>query len=287
MRTHYRKICFKLNFIQNTNFDLNEQSIGSIFCSYNYQVDRFNRPEAFEPKYVKLDYQPNHVIDLDNKNILVSSFVDRKLRLYDSDFKLIQDIHKINDVDIVPCGLASDSSGNIFLANSLDGTLIKLDRDLRFLKSTFNSYNIPYSDIQVYKNKIYASTYCLKQVDVLTTELVLVSSFHLDHEPSQMRISNDTACILVSNEQSEKNTFFYSLPDFKVIGKYGKSGPIMNFRNFFYVYEHSDVNIIDKYGKHVHKFNNPFKKTVVNLHVTRYFKDKIFYCLLDNCICII
>jgi hypothetical protein len=73
---------------------LEEDSIGSFSCNIDDYIDKnlIDIVETGKPEYIELDYIPNCIVELKNKNILVGSFDDNLLALYDSEFKLIRKI---------------------------------------------------------------------------------------------------------------------------------------------------------------------------------------------------
>ncbi len=258
--------------------------MGSVFCHYTDQNDfnLFDKLERSRPEYVELDYRPSQILKLDDTRILVSSVKDKILALYDHKLNLTKKIQKINSACFAPCGLATSQDGSVFMANVMDGTLMKLNKDFELVKAISNPYNIPYTDIQIHRNLIYACIGHLKRIDVLSLDLVLLHSHHLDYEPYRVRIVNDTACVSVHTGWFQTKNIFYNLTDFKVIGERKETGLTLAYQNLFYGFERDEVKVLDRYGKPINRKVNRFG-AISNAYVD----NETFYGLLDRKILVI
>jgi hypothetical protein len=70
---------------------MEENQIGSFSSNYDSILSSLGQPED-----IKLDYEPNQVVELKDKNILISFFDGMHLALHDPDFKLIRKINQIS-----------------------------------------------------------------------------------------------------------------------------------------------------------------------------------------------
>ena len=97
-------IIFQVNFEFNEKFVLDEDFVGSFSCNIDDYNDKslIDVIERGKPEYIDLDCDPQCIVELKNKNILVGSWNDELLALYDSDFKLIRKITEIDGEIICP-----------------------------------------------------------------------------------------------------------------------------------------------------------------------------------------
>ncbi len=165
-------IIFQVQFETNEKFVLD----GSFSCNIDDYIDKslIDILETGKPEYFKFDSKPNRIVELKNKNILVSSCRYDLLALHDSELKLIRTIKEINNEEIQPFGLACDQNGNIYFTNVRDHSLFKLDSELKSIQSI----KCGCYDITIYKDKIYAFNILDKCIRVYSLDLDLISEQH-------------------------------------------------------------------------------------------------------------
>ena len=90
-------------------------------------------------EHIKIDYQPHYLLVLKNGNILIGSYVDDCLLLYDPNFELIRKVDKINDSKIATFSLTCDVSNEaIFVSHGYENALIKLDSELNWIATVIH-----------------------------------------------------------------------------------------------------------------------------------------------------
>ncbi len=194
-------------------------------------------------------------MELNNGNILVSSFVNKSLFLYDSDFKFIKNVH----CAIPPSGIACDREGNIYV--SVRHSLKKFDSELNEIGhvNMFNGH--AYSDIFIDNNRIYACKENVKQLAIFTLDFnLIIESLRLTCTPVQIKIANNTACLLGKVTGTFKMYFYKILSNsrFQFIIKHDAWGPPLAYQNMFYVYENTGFSVFNDKGEFVERQKKKF-----------------------------
>ncbi len=267
------------------NTTLNEDCIGQIYCSHRTLLQKLDKRK---PDYFELDFDPHRIIKLQNESIIISgNLVDNRLALYDSQFNFIKHGQDFIKNPIHASGLTIDKYGNVYVGNALLNSLIKLDKHLKVVKSIKHSENQVFGDICAYEDKIYSCIPFLKRIDVLSLDLVPLSSHYLEHEPCQIRVSRNTACIhvCIENDNFEFKTFFYQLPSFEVISKQDQNGPILANENLFYIYEDDGLAVFSQNGEFIDKKLTKYGKTEYACSGINFVDDNLLICLKNKRLC--
>ncbi len=182
-----------------------------------------------------MDYEPNQVVELKDKNILISCYEGMHLALHDPDFKLIRKINQISGKLIRPDELDVSEDGHIFMTNT-DQSISKLSSGFELVK-VYKYPNVKRHDIIsicIYKDKLYAAV--PDRIDVMSLDFKLISSHYLEGSPQQIKIADDRACV-ISCINKEFTTCFYSLPKFDLITSMAVYGSIVVHDGMFYIYD--------------------------------------------------
>ncbi len=266
----------------NKDFDITLNHIGSISCNF----------DADEPAYfelVKLDYTPNHLIQLNDSNILLSCIKNQFFALHDSNLKFIRKIKKIDGVRIKPYGLAQSTEGNLFISSSnFRSTIYKLDCKFQVIKFQI-AKNKQFGYIHVYGDLLYACLTNQKQINVFNLDLELVSAHQLEYHPLQIKVTKDRACVLTVDAKKIRRTYFYKLPSFEVVSKINEHGALLVHQDKFYIYgtQNNIHTAYDKNGDIIdRKLNEKFSKIKkYPVRVWDIIGNKLFFCI-DKQICI-
>jgi hypothetical protein len=196
--------------------------IESLLSAYEYD-NLLARLDKFE--YICFDFQPSGILELANGNILVCSWLNNLMVLYDSNFNQICRMLRVNDQVIWPSGLASDPNGNVFVTDVLHNSINKLNVDLGFIKA----YRIPDDSvlrtIAIYKERLYACLLLKKRIDIMSLDFQQISSHSVDIMPVEIKImSDDVACIVGQDKAGLMETRFYKMPSFDLIIRHNKVG---------------------------------------------------------------
>jgi hypothetical protein len=300
-RTFNHFIIYKIHIAWNQNIALDEESICSISTSHpnimemkrSYCDDRKSLIAILEtrkPIYIQLDFEPDHMIETKNKNILLSSYSGRFLALFDSEFKFIRKITEINNEELNPWAIACDESGNIYVTNDGNSSLNKLDSELNLLKSIIDDDDM-FTDFTIYKNNIYA---CMnKSIQVYCLDLNKVCEFIVKGNPDHIKIGNNTACICfetkTENDVYSYSTRFYKLPSFELLIEHNVKGPILVHNSMFHVYNWPNLIVFDINGNLAGKIDIFLNETVngcVGLNKSFcYFSNNFHLCLKDKRFC--
>jgi hypothetical protein len=266
----------------NKELEISEDFVGSFYCNYDYvrKYDLFKSLNAQVPEYIMLDYNPSHVIQLNDGNILISSYRDNIMGLYDNDFNLIRKITKINNEPFQSDGLAKDNNGNLFIVNDLKKTVDLLDSELRYIRSIHQPYDGYYSDIFAHENRLYACVPALKRIDIITCGLETISEIRLDIVPYQLKILNQVACVLVNYSK----IYFYNISKFELISKFDGCGSILAYNDLFYVYQDDGFSLFDPSGNFIGKKSTYYGRTKQICADISVINRKLIICL-DQKIC--
>jgi hypothetical protein len=240
-----------LDFLENRDFQLTEDSIGSIFCSKQNIFRNISSPEL-----IKIGYNVTDLFELNNGNILIGSYYDNVLGVYDAEFKLIRKKDKIFGQQLIqPAGLVCHTDGSVFMTNSglfkSDDTLNKLDGNLQLIKTFKHPHTTErYGDLCIYENKLFVCS--TKSIDVFTLDLMPIISYMFEHEPILLRIMNNVACVSVAISDEKRQNCFFRLPSFELIAKHeqtGSIGSILAHDNLFYIVTGGAYSVYSQHGK--------------------------------------
>jgi hypothetical protein len=274
---------FQVGLILNDDLEISDDFVGSFYCNYDYvhKFDIFKSLSAQIPEYITVDYSPSQISQLKDGNILISSYKDKLLAMYDNEFNLIRRTTKINNESFQVDGLTRDSNGNIFIINDLKKTIDLLDNELRLIKSIKQPSGGYYSDIFVYDDKLYACVPALKRIDTLSCTLeVVAESSRLDVVPYQIRVMNKVACVLANYSK----IYFFDISSFQVIAKYDECGSILAYNQAFYVYHDTGFILFDQNGNFVERKSVDFGRRKQMCAGISVINNKLLICL-DQKIC--
>ena len=94
---------------------------------------------------IDLGFIPTSSFTLPNGNLVIASYESADLKIYDSEFKLIKRVDKINNRKFNPKYLTSNGKNSIYLTDCSAHQIIQTDLDFNFIKqfgsegSSFNN----------------------------------------------------------------------------------------------------------------------------------------------------
>jgi hypothetical protein len=260
------------------SFDELESSIESLIDNNSSYT---NNIETIEIKYHKLSISPTDLIRLQNGNYLVYSYDDTLIIEYDTKFSFIREIRTINNNPIEPNGLICDDCFNVYVMNSTNNTIYKLNSKLDFVKSFESKRISSYRDIYYYDEKIYAITYNSKEIDTMTLDLELIKSNTLNIFPSKICILEDVMCVVGSD--NDYKTYFYKLSSFRKLSEYDGTGLIMPYYKYFLRYS-NNFSVFDKNGRLIKEFPLSCGNIKYTDDGMCLMNKKLFLCLQENVI---
>jgi hypothetical protein len=252
--------------------------LGTIDCNFDNILNKLNQSE-----YIQLDFQPSQIVQMNTRDILISSFDDDLLALYDADFNFMRKIHKINGENISPTGLACDKIGNIFMGNGFDGSLIKVNNKFELVCQT--GENKDYGDIHIHNDRLYVCERTTNAIEVLSLDLEHMAVYPLDYEPCQTRIINDTVCVLLKVTDDLFFTSFYKSPSFELIAQTGYSGTILAHDKMFYIYKDTGFMVFGQTGEFIDKKKTNFENQKYCEDGIIMIDDVIYVCIDDKKLC--
>jgi hypothetical protein len=269
----------KAKFSTDECLDITEDHIGSFHCNYGSLLDNYlGKLSDFDSECIQLQYQPHNIIELGNKNIVVSSYDNNLLALYDPSFNLIRKLTEIQSdrfygdeypptsPEIKPDGLACSVDGDVFMTSWSQDTLYKLNSQLEVVKSHLSDYQDYYTDIDVYEDRLYACVNIKDRIDVFDLNLKPVSKHYIGVLPFQIKVIKDRACVRIIDSNSQFKTYFYRLPSFELITKSYIYGPMFVHDDVFYVNNHdgSSLTAFDKNGHTIGEKKTDYEPTDYN-----------------------
>jgi hypothetical protein len=263
-----------------SDFRIEENEIGLWSSNYDSILSSLGQPED-----IKLDYAPNQVVELKDKNILISSYENKHLALHDPDFKLIRKIDKISGKLIQPYGLDVSSDGHIFMTNTIDTSIYKLNSEFELVQVYKGANDEEYKNICIYKDKLYAAVGV--GIDVMSLDLELISSHDLRPKgwPFRIKIADDRACVLLETDEPNKRhtaVCFYSLPKFDLITSIDYSGPMLVHHGMFYIYYDSCFYAYDQDGELVDLKATVYRQPEYADDGMSLIRNQLFICLPDG-----
>jgi hypothetical protein len=174
------------------------------------------------------------ICSLDNceKLLLCNS---SKLSVYDSNFKLLEIIDKINNRQFQFTNVTTDGANAIYLADKRTHEIVMLD--LQFKKvASFGTYGKGNGNLKLpqglvyHNNRVYVCDSGNHRIVQLKADLKFEKAINLEFSPYQIKIINRTACI----RNGHGNIFFYDLNNFKLKCNYETDGKISTIGCFFY-----------------------------------------------------
>ena len=120
------------------NFKLSDESVFRTEVLFG-EVDNYfdNKMDTIEVKnYLinDLDFGPTSFYTLPNGNLVIASRKSKVLKIYDSEFKLIKTVDKINNKTFKPQYLTSNGKNSIYITDGLNIHIIQTDLDFNFIK---------------------------------------------------------------------------------------------------------------------------------------------------------
>ncbi len=156
--------------------------------------------------------------------------------------KLKKKITTFDDNNKFHCLFATTNEQNlIYLTNRIEHEVIMTDLELNKLTSigTKGSNNAQFNcpeDICYHNGKIYICDHYNKRIQIFKEDLSFDSLFEIESHPFQIKICQETVCIVASS-----CVHFYDLPTFTLKYKYSDhAGKLSELSSYFY--EYFDVN---------------------------------------------
>ena len=188
------------------------------------------------------DFDPVYAFALPNSRNLITS-LDR-LRIYDENWKCIQDIDKINDEEIKPYGVALNiDDEKTYIADCRKHRILMIDFEFNLIKSVgsqgteYNQFDEPF-DLCLLNNNLYVCDSNNNRIQVLNNNLEFLKSFEVDYKPYQIKPLNSILAV-----QAKMEICFYNSSDLSLIQKY----------------DHG-LCVISKLNSNIYGFNNEAKK---------------------------
>lgn len=240
-------IVHKLKF-NISEFKIDLKCIGEINYTNNDRL--FTRLRSKTYKTIYLNVSASDVCELPNGNLLVSSYNNSNITIYDKNFKLIRVVDRINGQSFNPLSAATNDIDKVYISHCQNNRIIMTDIDLNFIKySTIstNDFGDPYG-ICYFNSFVYVCDYRNRRIHKFNSQLEQHVSYVIDIDPRQIQIIGNLACI----RNSRISIGFYDLKTFQFKHKYtGHGGDILALNSNFI--EHSSSKnafcIFDKNGK--------------------------------------
>ena len=251
---------------------------------------------SLQPKFIDSQISsPGCVTILKNGNILVCEY--QAIHVLDKDSKLLRKVDKINNVSLSKCvSISTNNEDKIYICDYSSHSVKMVDLDFNFIKqfgtgvagNGLNQLKYPY-DSCFFKNFLYVCDLNNSRIVKLTENLDYVEAFYLDYEPVNIRIYNNTACILPDRNGIK----FHDLNTFALKYEYpNESGTIAVFDPFFFVLKRdlTKLSCFDENGqllKSIQLDNLLNKGLEVDDHTTTLVNNGKFLLFSNNKIVII
>lgn len=184
-------------------------------------------------KFYDFEDSTDHMHRLLNGNIISIDLVSSRLTLFDSDFKQIKVINKLNNWKVKIFSATSDTEGAVYLTFFENDAIVKTDLDLNVIKVIGEKDASPYRDprgITFYNGFLYLCDFGNQRIAKLDTEMDCLDSFFFER-CNEIIIANGVACI----SAPEGGSYFYDLKTKTLLKKqcFGRSRHFV-FDKLFY-----------------------------------------------------
>ena len=214
-----------------------DELIGELSFKCEDMIEKFINTKH---QIINLDTEPKDFCTLSNDKLLVASRSSKNLKIYDSNFKLIKTIEKINCQSFTPFSIATNNRNSIYMTEEMQDKIIQCDMDFNFIKAfgTRGSENDQLHaplDIIFNKNAIFVCDSNNKRIQKLSEDLLFKESYPLNFKPWKIRIIKNSVCIRPTGEPF---IAFFSLNPFYLKLKVEEgNGDIFNLNSWFYEYD--------------------------------------------------
>jgi hypothetical protein len=206
------------------------------------------------------------IYDLKNGTILIGSYYDNIVALYDANFKMITSLKHLplKNQLVQPAGICCHPDGSIFMTNSgLHGNVDTVNKlrqqnvDLHVVKSVEQKNKKEHlGDICVQGDKIYVcgST----SITIYNLDLDLLTTHKFEHEPIFLRMIKDVACVTISVSSEERQNCFYRVPSFELMIGHEYTNTmdsLMAHKDLFYIVNGERYSVYNMNGKLVERAN--------------------------------
>jgi hypothetical protein len=227
---------------------------------------------TINPKRKTFEFAPHDIIQLPNKNILIST--TDSLALFNENFEVLIE-SKSFEGKMDNFVMTNDLLGDIFIKSLTTKYMARLSEDLEVKK--LREINCGCNDITFYDDQLYA---CSKSraVTVFTRELKASKHHMVNGIPLHMKIAKDVACVQVEMKASQPDIQLYKLPRFDFIGSLCKSGTIMEHKGLFYILSSTQPSLcVFNAEKQVSEMLVNFRSDKLSV-----IKNTLVYCIKDQ-----
>ena len=188
-----------------------------------------------------MDFAPRDIC-LKEDQIIISSWNDNCLKIYDKDLNYIKTVDRINGEEFYPSAiLVNLDEINFYICDSSNHRILITDLDFNFIKSfgskgyAMHQFNAPY-DICSSSSKFYICDNNNKRIQVYSKDFNFVTSFEVEYFPMKIKSTSSTICI---QGIEPDGIYFYNSNDFHLIRNYNHlNGRISQINSMFYEFNH-------------------------------------------------
>ena len=202
--------------------------------------------ETRDYQVIDLDYLPDTIYTLLNGNLAVTCRELKILRIYDSKFRFIKRIYKINNKSFNPEYLTSNGKDLIYVTDPCADKIIQTDLNFNFIKqfgskgSSNQQLDKP-TGLTFYENSVYVCDKKNKRIQKLSEDLIYQGSYPLNFKPWNIKIIKNIACI---RSAGSAYISLYQLNPFSFKTLISKSNfEIYSINSWFYVCNNFDKKI--------------------------------------------
>lgn len=231
-------------------------------------------------KVININESATDVCALPDDHLLVTSFDNGCLTIYDKHYKLVKIFDKINNQPISAFSACTNGIDKLYVCDYINNRIIMTDLQLNFIKySNVNSSILsrPHG-LYYYNDFVYVCDPSNRRIHKFNATLDQHTSYQLDICPWNIKVTNSVACI----RNSTSSISFYDLTTFALRFKYeGHGGDCFAFGNYFIEYSSPKrlFYIYDQFGKMIEKIPtdgfNGLIHTADDYHGMTYFNGNL------------
>jgi hypothetical protein len=142
---------------------------------------------------IKLNHDVWDILALNRNRIVCSSRDNKFLTLYDENFSLIKRVDKINEVSLIPVGIASYEK-HLYITDKQNNCIIMLDFEFNKIKTIgslgayFNQFNKP-SGICCKNGILYICDHVNQRIQIYNKDLEFIDTIKMDYNPCLIKIT--------------------------------------------------------------------------------------------------
>lgn len=216
-------------------------------------------------KIIDVNIEAFDLCVLPNDQLLVVSYDDCSLSVFNKNFELQRVITKINNATFRPISVCTNMSDRLYISDIDNRRLIMTDLNFNLIKYSIN-LNSP-RGLCFHRNYVYVCESGNNRISRFDYNLDSYTYFYVYDYPWQIKILNSLACVMHGG--SSIRFYDVSYEQFKLLAQYnGHSGDILSLTSYFI--EHSiDLKkflVYDKDGCKIDEIKNDGFNGLIQKH---------------------